>query len=344
MSLSYPAFANNGRVVRAAANSPWMSRGERGAAVAILQGALIDVGHPMPISTRTGSPDGIYGGETKATVLAFQTSQGLSGKDGIAGRQTFTRLDALMMASSAPPLPALVPPPPPPPGNRDYMIGTADPRITPDRGAGAWSSTPTTITATVQRQLILEILPPRGASATVAIGDDAARHMLHYLNNSGANLTIDLEGMVDEVRSAKGRFNNEISQAKTFVETLAVGTHQITSRRPEGGYNQQSDSRNWYFAIGGYSTWGKGRATVRAGSAGREYELEFEYKFYDRYNWDAGKQVTIGPVTITDQFMGEFHRQGIAQEFTCVGSVRRTFTWNHGQPIPPQQYLPSGSR
>ena len=343
MALKYPAFANNGRVRRAATNSPWMARGETGAGVAVLQAALIDVGHAMPISTRKkGVPDGVYGAETRSTALAFQTKQKLKGQDGVAGRETFTRLDTLMVAKGIPPQ---VPPSPPArPVSRDYKIGTADPTITPDPGAGPWNSKPKTMTVRVQKELILEILPPRGSSSSLIIGDDAARHMLHYMNNTGRTLTIDLEGMIDEVKTANGRFRNEVNQAKTFVGSLSPGTHQITSRTAEGAYNRKSETKNWFFAIGGYSTWGKGEARVMAGAGAREYELDFEYKFFDRYNWDGGKKVTIGPVTITDQFMGEFHRQGLAREYNCVGSIRRRLRWREGQAIPPQQLLPSGNR
>jgi len=78
------------------------------------------------------------------------------------------------------------------------------------------------------------------------------------------------------------------------------------SRRP--GYNTKEENWNWFYAIGGYSSWGKGEAVVSDGPSGRQYTLDFEYKFYDRYNWDKGKHVTIFRITITDEFMGEFHR------------------------------------
>ena len=60
--------------------------------------------------------------------------------------------------------------------------------------------------------------------------------------------------------------------------------------------------------------------------------MTFQVKFYDRYNWDGGKSVTIGGVTITDETMGEFHRQGVAKEFDCYGMVERSVSW--GAPIP----------
>ena len=349
MALQYPLFAGNDRIQQAANNSPCMAFGERGTAVAILQAALVDLGYAMPITMKTGTPDGIYGSETKAVVLKFQTDQKL-GKDGIAGRETFTRLDQLIMAKQKPPKKPIAKPkppqvgPPPIPRDRNYKIGNDDPRITPDVGAGAWDSEPTEISTRIKRQLILETLPPRGVSSMTIIGDDAAMHMLHYMNNSGRDYTIDLEGMVAEVNTAKKHFENEVSQAKKFVETLPVGTHQITSRTAESSYNYQSETRNWFFAVGGYSTWGKGTAIVTDGPAGKEYELRFTYKFFDRYNWDGGKSITFKGITVTDEFMAEFHRQGVAREFNMNGSFERNFKWKQGDPIPAEQYLPRGGR
>jgi hypothetical protein len=70
--------------------------GEVGAAVQLLQAALIDLDFRMPISTRKngGAPDGIYGPETAQTMLAFQTRYDLD-RDGVAGAQTLGILDDL---------------------------------------------------------------------------------------------------------------------------------------------------------------------------------------------------------------------------------------------------------
>lgn len=348
MALKYPPFVASDRICKAAENSPWMAFNERGRPVAILQGALIDLGYKMPISTlKTGAPDGIYGKETKETVYQFQVDKKLTGKDGTAGRETFTHLDALLTAKKGPPKVVLKPPTPvvpPPPADRNYKIGTDDPSITPDAGAGIFDSESTELSMWALKQTILEILPPQGTSAMVFVGVDAALHMKHYLDASGRTFTIDLESMVDSGPTARGRFRNEVSQAQKFVETLAVGTHSITSKTAESAYNYKNESKNWYFAVGGYSTWGKGKAIVRNGSAGREYELQFEYKFFDRYNWDTGKSVTLVGITITDRFMGEFHRQGLAQEFDMVGSIKRIFRWKHGETIPEAQYRRDSGR
>jgi hypothetical protein len=83
---------------------------------------------------------------------------------------------------------------------------------------------------------------------------------------------------------------------------------------------------------------------VKNTAAGPEYELDFEYKFFDRYNRDAGKSITFAGITVTDKFMGEFHRQGLAQEFDCRGSFKRHFTWKKGGKISEQQLYARGGR
>ena len=77
---------------------------------------------------------------------------------------------------------------------------------------------------------------------------------------------------------------------------------------------------------------------IQGGQYPRTYELDFAYKFYDRYNWDGGKSVTLFGVKVTDHFMGEFHRQGLAREFDCVGTIRRRFAWKHGEEIANGQF------
>jgi hypothetical protein len=89
--------------------------------------------------------------------------------------------------------------------------------------------------------------------------------------------------------------------------------------------------------------WGGGTAVVTEVGGQRQFELAFQYNFFDRYNWDKGKSVEIAGITITDKFMGEFHRQGLAQEFNCIGSFERRFTWKAGASIPTAQlHVPGG--
>ncbi len=222
-----------------------------------------------------------------------------------------------------------------------YKFGTDDPPRHADAGAGAWNSEPTTIEMRAKKAAIISIL----GAAYAVVGDDAANHMEHYLYNSGSDYTIDLEGLLNDVADEKELYNRELAEAKKFVEASGrTGRFEITSRSKSGGYIRQSESRNWYFAVGGYSAWGKGIANVTANAAGQKsYTLEFEYKFYDRYNWDGGKSVTLFGQVITDKFMGRFHREGLAKEFDMYGSYKKTVTWGVPAAVPAMA-APAGGR
>ena len=58
--------------------------------------------------------------------------------------------------------------------------------------------------------------------------------------------------MINEVTGARERYEDEVYEAQDFVEGLPVGTHQITSRTVETGYNLKAENQNLFYAIGGY--------------------------------------------------------------------------------------------
>ena len=220
----------------------------------------------------------------------------------------------------------------------DYKIGTDDPPHPHDAGAGAWGSKPAELTKRAEK---LEVQMHMG-EFVILVGPDAARHMSHYLDNTGTDLTIRLRNMVNEVPSAKKLYAKELDRAKAFVQTLPDGTYNITSGSIDHGYDMESESRNWFFATGGYTVWGKGSARVSTVGPSRSFTLTFEYKFYDRYNWDGGKKVVLFGFTITDDFMGEFHRQGLAKEYDCFGSISDTYSWSVAVPVAPPAPSPPG--
>jgi hypothetical protein len=74
-------------------------------------------------------------------------------------------------------------------------------------------------------------------------------------------------------------------------------------------------------------------AKVEADKNGsRKYRLDYEYKVADRYNWDKDKKVEIFGEEFTDEFMGEFHRQGMAREFNMFGSIEESIEWDSQSP------------
>ncbi|HWN51469.1 MAG TPA: peptidoglycan-binding domain-containing protein [Xanthobacteraceae bacterium] len=98
MPLSSARLSRDNDLQNAAENRAPLKRGARGDAVKILQRSLIDLGFAMPRSTTNGTPDGIYGPESEATVKAFQSDNALF-VDGIAGRETLAALDGILSAS-----------------------------------------------------------------------------------------------------------------------------------------------------------------------------------------------------------------------------------------------------
>lgn len=224
-----------------------------------------------------------------------------------------------------------------------YAQGTADPVFVKDVGAGdkKWKSVPATVSMKA-RKLAMEAFFVQGGK--LADAEDASNLLRHYFSNQGGRFEIDLEKMVREVPSAKATLEKQIAAAKAFVETLPPGSYSFTSKT--GSLNHaipMTESRNWFFAVASYTTWGKGTAKVAKAGDKTQYTMTFLYQMYDRYNWDTGKQVVIpipffkeqlGKIfsvedrTVTDEFMGDFHRMGLAKEFDTVGSLNRSETWS----------------
>ena len=102
MALVSRRFAGNEQLQAASRNAPALRSGAAGKGVELLQAALLDLGFPMSISTADGTKraDGLYGAETTKTIRDFQTGAGLTA-DGIAGRDTLTRLDQKLAAEEA---------------------------------------------------------------------------------------------------------------------------------------------------------------------------------------------------------------------------------------------------
>jgi len=109
MPLSSPRFSNNQTLVSAENNNPALRKGKQGEGIRLIQQALIDLGFPMPKSTRRyGSPDGIYGNETVDTVRKFQAANRPLSRDGVVGGNTIRKMDGLLPTAGVPlpPLPA----------------------------------------------------------------------------------------------------------------------------------------------------------------------------------------------------------------------------------------------
>lgn len=107
LPLRSPRFTTpptSARFQQAANNTPTIKKGENNTqAVRLIQQALIDLGIPLPISTKQyDSPDGDFGNETHEAVKFFQRKY-LPGEtpDGKVGKNTLSKLDDLLPLAGA---------------------------------------------------------------------------------------------------------------------------------------------------------------------------------------------------------------------------------------------------
>lgn len=366
MTLKSFFFKFSHRMELAATNIQPFKRGEISAGVSLLQAGLIQVGFALPKSARRlgGVPDGIFGAETDAALRAFQSKYKLK-VDGVAGAKTIMALDNLL-AEGQGPLLSLVPSiktPNPTPANSGgptgkralpvtpaaptaftprphgwLGLGSNDPIIRHDKGAGIWGAKArelqwSVLHSVMQRSDFL-------LGARVRTGKDAVAHLEHYLRNTGNLLQVNLAGMIREVQSAKQLLIRAIRDLMDYAWPFPVGSWNLSSTRALHEYNRSQESSNWFFAVGGYSAWIRGTLRVSESKGDTIFEFDGEYKFEDRYNWDGGKSVKMGSITITDEFMGEFHRQGLAKEFNMHGSVGLSFRWTSKSWPSPEQLVP----
>ena len=205
-------------------------------------------------------------------------------------------------------------------GLDQYKLGNDDPVVHTDPGSGEWNSQPKEYRFIFLKYMIMLQL---NSLANQFFLPDASDNLLHFFGNTGATKDVRLQKLIDDVPAAQRVFNYELREAKKFVETLPNGVHDITSGKTSEGDVPKSESLNWYLAINTYDFWGKGIAHV----CGNKYKLEFEYKLFDRYNWDLEKSVHFGPYEHYDAFQGLFHLQGLAKEYNLTGTIRTTIEW-----------------
>ena len=209
----------------------------------------------------------------------------------------------------------------------NYKVGTDDPKLWRDTGAGVWNSVPMSPVMHAQKLLMSTQI---GAVA-LAIGRHAAANLNHYLGNTGESVTIDLANMVKSSESGQAVFDNELNEAKQFAEALGPGDWNITSSQTSPGDNALDQTKDWFYAVGGYQAWGKASVTVPPISARpRNFCMDFEYCFFQQYNWNKGIGVNIGPIRVTDKFMSDFHLQGLAREYEMRGSYHVIVQWQPG--------------
>jgi len=185
---------------------------------------------------------------------------------------------------------------------------------------------------------------------------NAARHMNHYLDNSGAPLIVSPELPLRDDKTYQADFDKVIDEklamAHAFVRDNPEDHEQwdFATSRSADHYFYQGNSKDWFFAVGGHQTWHDGWFTYEPAGDGRgTLTIDINLYLYDRYNWDGGKSVqllhntplggTVADLEITDEQLGALHKKGLAREFEVYGDTHRTVSI----PVEPGADYDSGS-
>lgn len=220
-----------------------------------------------------------------------------------------------------------------------YILGREDPKYVTDAGSGSWCSSGHFEDKLYYYKLYLKRWV-EGHFYLKYRYPFASANLLHYLNNTGEDVHVNLNDMMRKSQQLKDNYFSELNEARAFCQTLPPGQYDITSSQVSRDDFISSDP-DLFYAIGGYQYWGKGQVSI-AESTDKQtlyhgdrlcsYELKFQFMFFDRYNWSinvAESGVRLGSVIpVSDTFMGRFHQQCLAREYNIFGTIEAEDNWH----------------
>ncbi|MDP8908971.1 MAG: hypothetical protein M3N47_07610, partial [Chloroflexota bacterium] len=185
----------------------------------------------------------------------------------------------------------------------------------PDVGSGAYDSEGAGIADRVNKEKWYA-----AADAAEALGHtDAARHLRHYLDNSGEPLEVDVGSLLHDEAGLREAVGNQVSLAtRAALESYdGSGLAEIPIRTSWRVFT--ASGQNWFYGLGSMSHSITGVVRVEPGNPPRT-TVTYRVHVHDRYNWDGNKSTEIGPITVEDKELQALHRKGLAQEYDVDGS------------------------
>lgn len=162
--------------------------------------------------------------------------------------------------------------------------------------------------------------------AASAVGlHNASRHLSHYLSNTGEDLKLDPDQIMNDEPGLKQRVDGFVTHLLREIAGSATSNGSYSTPVPfqSEWHGYRLTSLNWFLAIGGVNASASGVVTVHDSaleSAQPRITLDYQSHLFDRYNWDKGKGIKLGEITVTDREMGGLHTAGLAKEFNMYGS------------------------
>lgn len=161
----------------------------------------------------------------------------------------------------------------------------------------------------------------------------AATNMRHFLDGTGKPLTVDPQEMIGDLPGFKAQLGQDLAKLDCSLYKKATSAFRGNDGRPinmsfQGPwmpyYAEPEESQDWFYAIGGFTYEISGYVTVEppdTPGAAPKVVMHYRVHVHDRYNWDTGKSVDIGPIHIPDTAQQRLHRTGLAQEYDINGST-----------------------
>lgn len=108
--------------------------------------------------------------------------------------------------------------------------------------------------------------------------------------------------------------------ASAYKKILTAKGEKSFSSKWQSFYATKSQSSDWFYSLGGFSYSVTG-VVEKSGSELSGTTLRYLVHIFDRYNWDSGKAVDIGPFHFEDKELGNLHLKGLAREYVVRGTA-----------------------
>ncbi|MFM9368440.1 hypothetical protein [Streptomyces sp. Da 82-17] len=166
-------------------------------------------------------------------------------------------------------------------------------------------------------------------------GPISAKHMLHYLSNTGEPLDIDVDSMMDDLPDMNRNVEAQLKENTPAWEAQALAEYERTGKPVKmvqqtgwQGWTATKDP-DWFHAVGSFHYNTVAQVEVVPGPDGEpKTTIKYQTHVYDRYNWDAGKTTPVPAMgNVSDAEMARLHQSGQAKEYD-MGGQSEVRTWN----------------
>ena len=208
----------------------------------------------------------------------------------------------------------------------DGAVPSPSPWPKPDEGSGKWGAEEPSLKDRATRAKWSGI-----AATADAVGlTNAARHMRHYLSNSGETLEVDPGRIMRDAPGFRREVERRLAEQDPEWRRRALEEFAKNGGKPvripvETAWQvyrvTEDESRDWELGLGAFSYKITGFVEVTPSPSGDPgVSMHYQVHVYDYYNWNKGWGVDIpGLGHVSDDELGRLHKVGLAREYEVKG-------------------------